>query len=88
MNSLHIGLSKDIRLPKGGFLYIGDEVPKHPLGRVFDPLKDAFNPLRKIDYKKARQLSDVVQLRFPRCENDAIGPPLHLSRSEIWSRSG
>jgi hypothetical protein len=69
MNRLHLGFSKRIQLPKGSFLYIDDEVPEHPKAKVFDPLKDAFNPLKHIDRKKARELADVLYTASPQGEN-------------------
>jgi hypothetical protein len=69
MNQLHVGFSKAIELPKGGFLYIHDEVPDLAQSRIFDPLKHSFNPLRDIDYKRARQLSDVLYTIAPEGEN-------------------
>jgi hypothetical protein len=40
MNTLHVGFSKSIDLPKGGYLLI-DDIPR---SRVFDPMKHCFNP--------------------------------------------
>lgn len=68
-NSLYIGFKKEVVLPKGGYLYIGDEIPYVPRSRVFDPLKHSFNPLRDIDYKKARELADVLYTVYPQGEN-------------------
>ena len=59
-NKLYVGFSKNIKLPKGSFLYIDDDVPPHPKAKVFDPLKDGFNPLRGIDKKSARDLAAVL----------------------------
>jgi hypothetical protein len=39
MNRLYVGLSKQIELPEGGFLFIGDEARKAKGARVFDPQK-------------------------------------------------
>lgn len=69
MNSLSVGLTKDFELPRGGFLLIDDEVRDIPRSRIFDPLKDGFNPLKDIDYKKARQLSEVLYTIAPQGEN-------------------
>jgi hypothetical protein len=44
MNTLHVGFSKSIDLPKGGYLLIDDEVRDIPRSRVFDPMKHCFNP--------------------------------------------
>jgi hypothetical protein len=71
MNRLYVGLSKQIELPEGGFLFIGDEARKAKGARVFDPKKDSLNPLAHLDYRSA---SDFVDIRdsifsFSRCEN-------------------
>jgi hypothetical protein len=68
-NRLHVGFHKDIELPKGGFLLIADEVPDVKRARIFDPFKHAFNPLEGIDYKKARQLADILYTVSPQGEN-------------------
>ena len=63
MNKLYAGFNKQVELPKNGFLLIADEVPELPewrTPRVFDPLKDSFNPLKGIEYKKARELAEVL----------------------------
>jgi hypothetical protein len=60
VNALFVGVSKDIELPRGGFLLIDDEVWGIPKSRVFDLLKHSFDPLRGIDYKKARAPADVT----------------------------
>jgi hypothetical protein len=36
---------------------------------VFDPLAHSFNPLKGIDYKKAREISDVLYTVYPQGEN-------------------
>jgi hypothetical protein len=64
MNTLYLGLHKRIERPKGWWLWIVDEVPDIPTAlkakvRIFDPLKHHFNPLEKLDYKKA---TEIVQL--------------------------
>jgi hypothetical protein len=69
MNKLYIGFSKTVELPKGGFLFIDDEVRDVPRSRVFDPKKHSFNPLKGIDYKKARELADVLYTVYPQGEN-------------------
>jgi hypothetical protein len=69
MNRLYIGFSKQIELPKRGFLYIDDEVPDVPRSRIFDPHFNSFNPLKGIDYKKARELADVLYTVYPQGEN-------------------
>ena len=43
-------------------LFIDSEWP--PLVRFFGPMRHYFNPLKDIDYKKARQLSEIfIRLR-------------------------
>jgi hypothetical protein len=69
MNRLYVGLRKEIELPKGSFLFIGDDVPPHPKAKVFDPLEHRFNPLKDISYKRARELSDVLYTIAPQGEN-------------------
>lgn len=50
-------------------MFIDDEVPDIPRARVFDPLKHCFNPLKEIDYKRARQLGEVLYAIAPQGEN-------------------
>jgi hypothetical protein len=69
MNKLYVGLTKAIDLPKGGFLFIDDELPDIPRARIFDPRLDSFNPLKGIDYKKAREIADVLYTVYPQGEN-------------------
>jgi len=69
MNKLYIGFNKHIELPKGGCLFIDDEVPDIPRARVFDPLKHSFNPLRDIDYRKAREIADILYTVSPQGES-------------------
>jgi hypothetical protein len=38
MNKLHVGFSREIELPKGGFLLIDDQVRDIPRSHIFDPL--------------------------------------------------
>lgn len=59
MNRLHIG-PQNIELPKGSFLYIHDEVPKHPKAKIFEPGHDSFNPLKNISKKEARNLARAL----------------------------
>ena len=47
---------------------IADKVPDVPRARVFDPLEHGFNPLKDIDYKKAREIADVIYGRAARGE--------------------
>jgi hypothetical protein len=68
-NQLYIGFNKHIELPKGGLLFIDDEVPDIPRARIFDPAKHSFNPLRDIDYKKARETADILYTVSPQGEN-------------------
>ena len=69
MNKLYVGLSKDVSIPKGGCLFIDDEVPELPRARVFDPRFDSFNPLKNLDYKKALAIADVLYTVYPLGEN-------------------
>jgi hypothetical protein len=69
MNKLYVGLSKTIELPKTGCLFITDEVPDVPRARIFDPAKHCFNPLKDIDYRKAREIADVLYTISPQGEN-------------------
>jgi hypothetical protein len=58
MNKLYVGFTRTTDLPKGGFLFIDDDVPAMPgwrRPRLFDPHKHCFNPLKDMDYKKARE---------------------------------
>ena len=48
---------------------IADKVPDVPRARVFDPHKHCFNPLKDIDYKKAREIADVLYTIAPQGEN-------------------
>ncbi len=69
MNVLHVGFSKTIEPPKGGYLLIDDEVPDIPKSRIFDPLKHCFNPLKGIDYKRARELAELFYTISPQGDN-------------------
>lgn len=72
MNKLYVGFKKQIDPPKGGCLFVNDEVPKVSQARrprIFDPLKHSFNPLHDIDYKKARALAEVLYTISPQGEN-------------------
>jgi hypothetical protein len=69
MNKLYVRFSKQIELPKGGFLYLNDEVPNIKRSRIFDPEKHCFNPLKDIDYKKARELAELLYTIAPQGEN-------------------
>jgi hypothetical protein len=69
MNHLYVGFTRQVELPKGGFLFIDDEVRDIPRSRIFDPLKHCFNPLKNIEYKKARELAELLYTLFPQGEN-------------------
>jgi len=69
MNKLHVGFNKTVELPKGGYIYIADEVPKVSRSRVFDPMKHSFNPLKDITYRKAREIADILYTVSPQGEN-------------------
>ena len=69
MNKLYLGFSKQIELPKRNFLFIDDDIFDFPQSRVFDPTNHSFNPLKDIDYKKARALADVLYTATPQGEN-------------------
>lgn len=58
-----------MELPKGGFLYINDEVPEIKRARILDPHKHCFNPLKDIDYRKARELAELLYTIAPQGEN-------------------
>lgn len=70
MNALHDGFSKEIELPRGGYLYIGDELPDlPPRARVFDPNEHSLNPLSGITHRSARELAEVLYTTTPQGEN-------------------
>jgi hypothetical protein len=71
-NKLYVGLSNEVELPDGGFLFMNDEIPQIPdwkRPKIFDPLKHGFNPLKDIDYRKAREIADVLYTVYPQGEN-------------------
>jgi hypothetical protein len=68
-NKLYVGFTKNVALPKGGCLMIDDEVPALKRARVFDVSKHCFNPLKGLDYKRARQIADVLYTISPQGEN-------------------
>jgi hypothetical protein len=68
-NTLYVGLNKLIELPQRGYLYIGDEVPHVPQARLFDVTTHSFNPLKNIDYRKAREIADIFYTIAPHGEN-------------------
>ena len=65
MNQLYVGFTKKVERPKGWWLSIDDEVIEHPKGRVFDPMKHCFNPLKDLDYKRARELAKLFYTISP-----------------------
>jgi hypothetical protein len=69
MNRLYVGFSKNVELPKGGCLFLGDEVPEVRRARVFDPTKDCFNLLKNINHKKARGIAEVLYTISPQGDN-------------------
>ena len=55
-------------------MVVGGKVPfacERLVGQVvvFDPLKHSFNPLKNIEYKKAREIADILYTVFPQGEN-------------------
>jgi hypothetical protein len=68
-NKLFVGFQKHIELPKGGLLFIDDEVPEIPRARIFDPAKHSFNPLKNINYRKAREIADILYTASPQGES-------------------
>lgn len=69
MNALRAGLTKSVEPPKGGCLFISDEVPNVPRARIFNPMEHHFNPLQGIDYKKAREIANVLYTIYPQGED-------------------
>ncbi len=70
-NTLYVGLTKTIDLPKGGFLLIDDEVPKLPdwkRSRVFDPDKHSIDFLKGKDEKKAAEIAAGLYAIRPEAE--------------------
>jgi len=54
------------------FLFIDDEIPDIPdwkRPKIFDPFKHGYNPLKDIDYRKAREIADVLYTIYPQGEN-------------------
>jgi hypothetical protein len=68
-NKLYVGFSKNVQPPKRGYLFIDDEVPQVPQSRIFDPKEHSFNPLKGLDYKKAREIAEVLYTVAPQGEN-------------------
>jgi hypothetical protein len=82
VNKLHVGFSKEVELlPKGGYIYIADEVPEVSRARVFDPLKHRFNPLKDITYRKAREIADILYTVSPQGENTLTDSPQRQARA-------
>jgi hypothetical protein len=46
---------------RGSYLRLADEVPNTKNALVFDPLKDCFDPLKRMDYKKAAGFVAALQ---------------------------
>jgi hypothetical protein len=68
MNQLFVGFTKTIEPPKRG-IFIHDDVPDISRARIFDPAKHSFNPLKNINYRKARALADVLYAAAPQGDN-------------------
>jgi hypothetical protein len=64
MNQLFVGLTKQVDPPQRG-LFIHDDVPDISRARIFDPTQHSFNPLKDIDYRKARALAEVLYTAYP-----------------------
>lgn len=64
MNSLYVGLKKQVLLPNRRFLLIDDEVPPNLRCRVFDPTIHSFNPLGTT-YREKCDFIAVLQTLFP-----------------------
>jgi hypothetical protein len=69
VNKLHVGFNKEVDLPKGGYIYIADDVPIVSRASIFDPLKHSFNPLKSLTYKKAREIAEILYTVSPQGEN-------------------
>jgi hypothetical protein len=65
-NTLYVGLANEIELPGADFLYINDTVPKFPKARIFDPTAHSFNPLARLDYRKASIIVEIFDALFDR----------------------
>jgi hypothetical protein len=75
MNALIIGTNDKtdrlLELARPGFLLIDDGeiasvfLEQFPQAHVFDPLTDGFNPLKDIDYKRARDLAALLYAITP-----------------------
>lgn len=73
MNLLLVGRDKVLPPLDPPFLLIDDEIdlpiPKNRKVTVLDFTKHSFNPLRGMDYKKAREFISVLDAVFPEGEN-------------------
>lgn len=70
MNQLYVGLGQQIELPRGGFLFVDDELPEIPRARIFDPkCLVNFNPLKDINDIKARRLAQILYTIYPEGES-------------------
>jgi hypothetical protein len=67
MNKLFVGFTREV-LPQHG-LFIHDDIPDVPRARIFDPAVHSFNPLKDMDYKKARSIAEVLYTIAPQGEN-------------------
>lgn len=65
MNTLHVGFTRTVRLPTGGWLLI-DAPPAIRNVKVFDPHTHSFNPLSEMTYRKACDIVDIFDALFPR----------------------
>ena len=54
MNKLYVGVDRVVVPPRGGYLLIDEE------GEGFDPRVHSFNPLKSIDYKRARDFAEII----------------------------
>jgi hypothetical protein len=72
MTKLLIGLSDKteclLQTPRP-FLWIDDDPPHVSRATYFDPHKHSFNPLKDIDYKKARDMAALLYSLSPEGEN-------------------
>lgn len=66
MNKLFVGFSKEVELPKGGYIFIGDEVPEVPRARAFNPLEHSLNLLEDLSYRKICDIVDIFDALFSR----------------------
>lgn len=69
MNTLSIGLNRDIKPKKTACLFIHDEVPKLPLTQVFDPRKHSLDLFAKMTPRRARELAELFYTAVPEGAN-------------------